>query len=305
MKKTAIGSSLLLFLAACIWGFAFVAQSVGMDHMGPLTFNGVRFLIGGIVLLPVIAMRQRKERMVSKPSFPFFLKGGICCGIVICSASIFQQMGIRHTTVGKSGFITTLYIIIVPILGLFFHKKVAGKVWGAAIIALVGLYMLCAGESFSIGKGEALTFVCAILFSVHILLIDYFSPKMDGIVLSCIQFLTAGSICIMGSFLLEQPTWSQLLSGIWPLLYAGVISCGIAYTLQVVAQKHVEPAIASLILSMESSVALLGGWLILGQALSPKELFGCALVFGAVILVQLPSRGKGEVRKWLEVRGEG
>ena len=290
MKKTVIGSSLLLFLAACIWGVAFVAQSVGMDYMGPFTFNGARFIIGGTVLLPLVFVRTGKKKNTEGIPLSLTLKGGICCGLAICAASTFQQIGIQYTTVGKAGFITTLYIIIVPVFGLFLHKKVPGKVWVAAVIASVGLYMLCINESFAIEKGDALVFVCAVLFSIHILVIDYFSPKTDGVVLSCLQFYTAGIICTVWALFAEHPAWGQLLQGILPLLYAGVMSCGIAYTLQIIGQKNLDPTVASLILSMESAVSVLAGWVILGQALSMKELFGCGLVFAAVILVQMPGR---------------
>lgn len=291
MKKSAIGSSLLLFLAACIWGVAFVAQSVGMDYMGPYTFNGVRFLIGGTVLLPVVFLRIQKKKNTPQEVPPALtLKGGICCGLAICAASLFQQIGIMDTTVGKAGFITALYIIIVPVFGLFLHKKVAGKVWIAAMVAAVGMYMLCINESFSIGRGDALVFICAVLFSIHILVIDYFSPKTDGVALSCIQFYTAGIICTLAAFFLETPSPEQIFAGMVPILYAGIMSCGVAYTLQIIGQKNLEPTVASLILSMESVVSVLAGWVILGQALSVKELFGCALVFAAVILVQIPEK---------------
>lgn len=291
MKKMAIGSSLLLFLAACIWGVAFVAQSVGMDYMGPFTFNGTRFLIGGTVLLPLVCIRiKRKKNTPEEIPAALTWKGGICCGLAICFASLSQQIGIMYTTVGKAGFITTLYIIIVPICGVFLRRKVSGKVWKAALVAVAGMYLLCMNESFSIGKGDAFVCLCAIIFSIHILVIDYFSPKTDGVALSCIQFYTAGIICILGAFVLEEPSWKQIFSGIVPLLYAGVMSCGVAYTLQIIGQKNLEPTVASLILSLESVVSVLAGWVILGQVLSVKELFGCILVFAAVIWVQLPEK---------------
>lgn len=262
-----------------------MAQSVGMDYMGPLTFNGVRFLIGGTTLLPIVFVRACKagER---KPG-SLLLKGGICCGLAICAASLFQQVGIQYTTVGKAGFITTLYIILVPFFGLFLHKKVAGRIWAAAAAAAVGMYLLCITEGFTIGKGDMLVFVCAILFSIHILVIDYFSPKADGVALSCIQFYTAGILCTIGALIVEQPTWEQIIQGIVPVLYAGVMSCGVAYTLQIIGQRNLEPAVASLILSMESVVSVLAGWALLGQAFTVRELAGCALVFAAVILVQI------------------
>ncbi len=291
MKKISFGSSLLLFLAACIWGVAFVAQSVGMDYMGPCTFNGIRFLIGGTVLLPLVYVRVKKKKNTPEELPPALtLKGGICCGLAICAASLCQQIGIMETTVGKAGFITTLYIIIVPVFGLFLRKKVPGKVWIAAAVAAVGMYMLCINESFSVSRGDAFVFLCAIIFAVHILVIDYFSPKADGVALSCIQFYTAGIICTVAAFAVETPTWGQFVSGIVPILYAGVMSCGVAYTLQIIGQKNVEPTVASLILSMESVVSVLAGWVILGQELSSKELAGCVLVFAAVILVQYNGR---------------
>lgn len=294
-KKSMIGSSLLLFLTACIWGVAFVAQSVGMDYMGPFTFNGVRFIMGGTVLLPLVLIKIRNAKGTEeekRAAAGFTLKGGICCGLAICSASLFQQFGIQYTTVGKAGFITTLYIIMVPVFGMFLGKKVQKKVWISAAIAAVGLYLLCINESFSIGKGDALVFVCSVLFSIHILIIDYFSPKTDGVVLSCIQFYTAGIICTILAFIVEKPEINQIISGIVPLAYAGIMSCGVAYTLQIVGQKNLEPTIASLILSMESAISVIAGWLILGQRLAVKEVCGCVLVFAAVILVQIKWKKK-------------
>lgn len=294
MKNTSLKSSMLLFLAAFIWGVAFVAQSVGMDYMGPLSFNGARFLMGSVVLMPLVYYRRRQNRKAGKPSgdIKVSIKGGICCGLALCMASIFQQYGILHTTVGKAGFITTLYIVLVPVFGIFLRKKVPGKVWIGAGIAAVGMYLLCMSEKLSLGKGDALVFICAIIFTIHILVIDYFSPKADGVEISCIQFLTAGVIAGIGALLFEQPQMSHFISGIIPLAYAGVMSCGVAYTLQVVGQKNVEPTIASLILSLESVVSMLAGWVILEQALSKRELLGCVLVFTAVILVQLPDKQK-------------
>lgn len=292
-------SSLLLFLAASIWGVAFVAQSVGMDYMGPFTFNGARSLIGGIVLLPLIAVRERSRKKnggeaetpeKKKARRKVTLLGGCCCGLAICTASMFQQYGIQYTTVGKAGFITTLYIIIVPIMGLFFGKKVRRIVWAGAALAAAGMYLLCVNETLSLNKGDLLVFLCAVIFSVHILVIDYFSPKADGVKLSCIQFFVAGILCTIGAFLLETPSWDALVSGAVPVLYAGVMSCGVAYTLQIIGQRNLDPTVASLILSLESVVSVLAGWVILDQTMNGKEIFGCVLVFTAVILVQLPGK---------------
>lgn len=299
MKKTALRSSFLLFLAAFIWGVAFVAQSVGMDYMGPFSFNGARFLMGSIVLLPLVLYRRKKdkEKQVKRADLKTTLIGGGCCGLALCSAALLQQFGIMYTTVGKAGFITTLYIIIVPIMGIFLKKKVPGKVWLAAVIAAVGMYLLCMSESFRLSRGDTYVFICAVLFSVHILVIDYFSPKADGVELSCLQFLTAGVICSVAALILEKPQLSNFVDGIIPLAYAGIMSSGVAYTLQIVGQKDLDPTVASLILSMESVVSMLAGWVLLGQALSPRELFGCLLVFGAVILVQLPDKRLQTIRE--------
>lgn len=294
MKNISLKSSMLLFLAAFIWGVAFVAQSVGMDYMGPFSFNGARFLMGSVVLLPLVIYRRQKNRKegIPAPDTKITIKGGICCGLALCAAALLQQYGIMYTTVGKAGFITTLYIIMVPIFGIFLKKRVPGRVWIGAVIAAFGMYLLCMSERLALSKGDGLVFICAIIFSVHILVIDYFSPKADGVEISCIQFLTAGVIASMGALLFENPQLGQFIAGIIPLAYAGILSSGVAYTLQVVGQKNVEPTVASLILSLESVVSMLAGWVILHQALTGRELFGCVLVFAAVILVQLPDKKK-------------
>lgn len=183
MKKNALRSSFLLFLAAFIWGVAFVAQSVGMDYMGPFSFNGARFLMGSAVLLPLVYVRRKKDRKnnIPRAGLKITVTGGICCGIALCSAALLQQIGIIETTVGKAGFITTLYIIIVPIMGIFLKKRVPGKVWIGAVIAAFGMYLLCMSEKFALSRGDTYVFICAILFSIHILVIDYFSPRADGV----------------------------------------------------------------------------------------------------------------------------
>lgn len=292
MKRFSLKSSLLLFLAAFIWGIAFVAQSVGMDYMGPLSFNGARFLMGGTVLLPVVFFRRKKkkEKGIVSADLKTTITGGVCCGLALCSASLFQQYGIMYTTVGKAGFITTLYIILVPFFGIFLKKRITGRVWTGAVIAAAGMYLLCMSERLALSKGDTLVFVCAVLFSVHILVIDYFSEKADGVELSCIQFFTAGVIGSIGALIFEQPTLQAMADGIIPLAYAGILSCGVAYTFQVIGQKDMDPTIASLILSMESVFSVLAGFIILNEELSKRELSGCILVFAAVILVQLPDK---------------
>ena len=292
MKKTSLRSSLLLFLTAVIWGVAFVAQSAGMEYVGPFTFNAVRSVIGGIVLIPCIFIlnRGKQNRQRSRQGRRDLIRGGICCGIFLAAASSFQQFGIQHTSVGKAGFITALYILLVPLLGLLFGKRVSRRVWIAVAIAVLGMYLLCVNEGFSIAFGDLLVMVCALLFAVHILVVDYFSPRADGVQLSCIQFFTCGLICAVGMFLFEKPSFQQILTAWMPVLYAGVMSCGVAYTFQIIGQRDTDPTVASLILGLESVVSMLAGWLLLHQALSLRELGGCALVFCAIVLAQLPDK---------------
>ena len=289
-------NSLMLLLAATIWGVAFVAQSIGMEYVGAFTFNSVRSLIGAAVLLPVIWLfnRNRSDSVQTaeekKASSKILITGGICCGILLCLATNFQQFGIKYTTVGKAGFITACYIVIVPILGIFLKKKCSHFIWAAVLLALCGLYLLCIKDGFSIGKGDILVLICAFLFSLHILTIDYFSPKTDGVKLSCIQFLVSGILSGIPALILEDPSLSSILTAWLPILYAGALSSGVAYTLQIIGQKDMNPTVASLILSLESCISVLAGWLILGQKLSSRELFGCLIMFGAIILAQLPQK---------------
>ena len=289
----------LLLLTAFIWGVAFVAQSVGMDYVGPLTFNAVRFIIGAIFLIPCIAfldkLKEKENQAAGKntPAAPqnkkVLITGGICCGIAIAAASTLQQYGIAYTTVGKAGFITALYIVIVPILGIFLKKKPRLIIWFSVLLALVGLYFLCMTDSLSFSKGDTLVLLCAFVFSLHIMIIDHFSPMVDGVRMSCIQFAVAGILCGIPALIFEHPTFSSLIAAWAPVLYAGILSCGVAYTLQIVAQKNYDPTVASLLLSLESVFSVLAGWVILHQSLSPREIFGCVLVFIAIILVQLPA----------------
>ena len=295
MKTKSFKSSLLLFLAAFIWGVAFVAQSVGMDYVGPFTFNAVRCFVGSLVLIPVIFWNQKRTaKKVDKDTLHDWPKesilGGISCGILFFIATSLQQIGILYTSVGKAGFITACYIVIVPIIGLFLGKKCSKFIWAAVAMALIGLYLLCITDEFSIGKGDLLVLVCAFLFSIHILVIDHFSPKADGVKLSCIQFLTCGILSGIPALLFEHPEFSAICRAWMPILYAGIMSCGVAYTLQIIGQKNMNPTVASLILSLESCISVLAGWVLLGQQLSAKEILGCVIMFAAIILAQLPQK---------------
>lgn len=290
MQNKKMLGSLMLSLTAVIWGTAFVAQSVGMDYLGPFTFNAVRFLIGGIILSPYYFWQKRKNPQFigGKKDKRFLLLGGLICGVLMAVASSFQQFGLMYTTVGKAGFLTALYIVIVPVASVFFRKKVAPWVWVAVATAVVGTYFLCIGEGFTFGFGDMLVLICAFCFSAHIMVVDYLAPKTDGVLLSCLQFLISGGICAVFMFILERPSFSLVLQAWQPVLYAGVMSCGVAYTLQILGQKHVAPTIASLILSFESVVSVLAGWALLGQKLTAREWLGCLLVFVAIILAQIP-----------------
>ena len=306
-QQIPLKNSLLLLLAAVIWGIAFVAQSVGMDYVGGFTFNAVRSLIGSAVLVPLILIPGQNNSDNSETSEAAasttsgiqkrkdLIIGGISCGICLCLASNFQQFGIKYTTVGKAGFITACYIVIVPIIGLFLGKKCSKFIWAAVAMALIGLYLLCITDGFSIGKGDLLVLVCAFLFSIHILVIDHFSPKADGVKLSCIQFLTCGILSAIPALILEHPQVPSILAAWQPILYAGVMSCGVAYTLQIIGQKNMNPTVASLILSMESCISVLAGWIILEQQLSVKEILGCVIMFAAIILAQLPQKDTSQV----------
>ena len=294
-----------LGLTALIWGTAFVAQKSGLDYLGPFTFNGVRSLIGGLALLPCIVLidvinGQRPSLLGSCSSGErrlALIKGGVYCGIILGIASSLQQYGIKYTSVGKAGFITTLYIIIVPLLGVFFRRKVGLVMWFCSLLAIFGMYLLCFRGGGELNVGDGLVFLCSIVFSLHILLVDRFAPKADGVRMSCIQFWVAGVIATVCALLFEQVVWRDLLNAKWPLLYAGVMSCGVAYTLQIVGQKSVHPVVASLLMSLESVFAALSGWVILHEKLSATELLGCAIIFIAVVIAQLPTKNEGKQGK--------
>ncbi len=298
MKKTQIRNSLLLLLTAVIWGIAFVAQSAGMDYVGPFTFLCVRSLIGGAALLPVLWFleRQKSDTQKQKERTPekrrLLIKGGILCGLALCFASTFQQYGIQFTTVGKAGFITACYIILVPIAGLFFGKRCGLNIWIGVLLAVGGLYCLCITETLRIGKGDILVLICAFIFSAHILVVDHFSPLVDGVKMACIQFFVCGLVSGAGMLLLEHPAISDILMAWQSILYAGLLSSGVGYTLQIVGQKGLNPTVASLILSLESVVSVLAGLLILHQTLSGREILGCVLMFAAIVLAQLPGKEK-------------
>lgn len=312
MKQQAKGTIYLL-LTAFIWGSAFVAQKKGMDFIGPFTFNGIRSFIGTLVLIPVIWFMVRAARAkagaaaesspgesaVSGPdpdalsdpdSKRNLLIGGICCGIAMFSASSLQQIGMVYTSSGKAGFITALYIIIVPLLGILIGKKVRPILWLCVAMAVVGLYLLTMSGAITVNKGDILITACAFVFAAHILIIDHFSPRTNAVALSAVQLFVTGLLSLPCMIIFEDIDWSAVLDCWLPILYAGVLSCGVAYTLQVVAQKFTDPTVASLLLSLESVFAVLAGMVVLGEMMSGREFAGCVIMFSAIILAQLPEK---------------
>ena len=300
MTKT-LRANLLLLLTAMIWGAAFVAQDVAMDAMGPFTFNAARFVLAVIVLLPSIKLLDRiaQKRTGEKPltlktMSPVqkrrLLIGGVICGVVLSGGVAFQQYGLLYSSPGKAGFITTLYIVLVPVVGIFFRHRVRLLGWIAVALCLVGLFFLSVTEALTIGHGDVLLLVGALFFTGHILVIAHFSPQTDGVRLSCIQFFVAAVVFGLLTLFFEAPSAADILKGWVPIVYAGVFSSGVAYTLQIIAQRDTAPAVASLLMSLESVFAVLAQWAIQGELLSSRELMGCLLIFIGIVLAQLPGR---------------
>ena len=316
VKTHKLRNTFFLFLTAMIWGAAFVAQSVSMDYIGPFTFICLRSVIGGLFLIPVIIVldgirrksqnesanvvssentlhniemdieKEEKQRLSWKNKQ--LIEGGIVCGILLFFANCFQQTGIQYTTVGKAGFITTFYIIIVPLIGLFFKKYCGILTWIGVVIALAGLYFLCITQKLTIQRGDALILCCSVLYAGQILAIDHYNPFVDGVKMSCIQFLTGGVLGAVFMFLFENPSVAMILSAAGPILYTGIMSTGVGYTLQIVGQTGLTPTVAALSLSLESVFSALSGYVFLHQVLTTRELIGCVLMFIAIVLAQLP-----------------
>ena len=298
-------SNILLLFTALIWGSSFVAQKSGMNYIEPFTFNGIRMVIGGLVLIPFILLMDRKKARdgAAEPmsdeekakARKKIIAGGICCGLAIFVASSLQQFGVSYTTAGKAGFITTLYVVIVPIISVLLRKRVRPIMWLCVVLGAVGLYLLCmTDDSFKLAFGDMLVLLCAVAFAVHIMVVDHFAAKLDGTKLSCIQFLTSGILGLVGMAIFESPDINAILDCWLPILYAGVLSCGLGYTFQVIAQKYAEPTVASLLMSLESVFAVISGAILLHETMSMRELTGCAVIFAAVIISQLPEKKKKE-----------
>ena len=291
-------------LAAFIWGTAFVAQDLCADSIGAFAFNATRYFIAVLALLVVILISDKVKK--NKPTLTAQEKkaankqlwlGGLCCGAALAIASNFQQAGlVAGTDAGKAGFITALYVVLVPVFGLFFKRKVSLPTWIAVVLSVVALYLLCIKGDFSLAPGDLLVLVCAVCFAVHILVIDHFTAYCDGVKLSCLQFLFAGIISTICMFIFEDVDFAAILSCALPLLYVGIFSCGVGYTLQILAQKDSNPTVVTILLSLESVFAVIAGAIILKQQMTVREYIGCAIMFAAVILaqIQFPTRQKAE-----------
>jgi len=283
-------SDLLLLLAAAIWGFAFVAQRLGMEHLGPLTFNAVRFAMGALVLVPVVRWRARKT-----PAAPWRtdLRRGLVLGLVLFCGATLQQWGVVYTTAGKAGFITGLYVVLVPFLGLFVGQHTNRRTWTGAVIAVVGLYLLTITGRLSMGLGDTLVLCGAFFWSTHVILIGRWAPHTEPVRLAALQFAVCAVVSGVIGLPLEQPALGDITAAVGPLLYAGLMSTGVAYTLQVVAQRQAPPAHAAIILSLEAAFAVLGGMVVLGETLSARGWLGCGLMLVGMIVSQIEPRRSG------------
>ena len=304
MKYNQMRQVVFPILAAFIWGTAFVAQDLCADSIGTFAFNATRYFIAVLALLVVILISDKLKK--NKPALTAQEKkagskqlwlGGLCCGAALAIASNFQQAGlVAGTDAGKAGFITALYVVLVPVFGLFFKRKVSLPTWIAVVLSVVALYLLCIKGDFSLAPGDLLILVCAVCFAVHILVIDHFTAYCDGVKLSCLQFLFAGIISTICMFIFEDVDFAAILSCALPLLYVGVFSCGVGYTLQILAQKDSNPTVVTILLSLESVFAVIAGAIILKQQMTVREYIGCAIMFAAVILaqIQFPTKQKAE-----------
>ena len=304
-KKNRLKGTVFLFMASLIWGSAFVAQRVGMDYLGPFAFNAMRNILGGIVLIPCIILLDRHHATDGKAVASkhvsmranslkneikerrTLLTGGIVCGFFLFIASNLQQIGIKYTTVGKAGFITALYIVLVPLLGIFLHRRIGLRLWISVFLAVAGLYLLCINEEFRISRGDTYVLMCALAFAFQIMAVDHFADRTDGVKLACLEFWVCGILSLLLMAVTETVTVEGIKGAIIPILYAGLLSSGVAYTFQILGQKELNPALASLIMSFESVISVLAGWLVLHQVLSAKELAGCVVMFAAIVLAQL------------------
>jgi drug/metabolite transporter (DMT)-like permease len=292
MSNKSLRSNMLLLLTAAIWGFAFVAQRVGSQYVGAFTFNGIRFALGAMSLIPLIIYFDKREKVekvenTHETNIKKIIVPGIIVGMVLYAGATLQQIGLIYTTAGKASFLTGLYMVLVPLIGIFLKQKVEKNSWVGVGFAVVGLYLLSVNENFTMSFGDLLEVIGAVFWAVHILTIDYFTKKVDALKLSCVQFFTCAGLSLVTALIFEQITVSGIQSALIPLLYGGLLSVGVAFTLQVVAQKNAKPSHAAIILSMESVFGAIGGALMLGESMSTRGYLGCALILGGILVTQI------------------
>ncbi|MBW2441733.1 MAG: DMT family transporter [Deltaproteobacteria bacterium] len=291
MDIQTLRSNVLLLITAAIWGFAFVAQRVGMDYVGPFTFNAARFILGSLSLLPLLFIsrdqRASAENMMPRPGWKPVVFGGLSAGFLLFMGMSLQQVGLVYTTAGKAGFITSLYVVLVPILALFFKQSTNPGSWIGAVLAAIGLYFLSVTERFTIEFGDLLEFFCAFFWAGQVLMIGWLSPRIQSVKLAFAQFVVCAVLSLLVAVVFEDISWDALVQATWPILYGGILSSGVAFTFQVMAQRHTHPAHASIIMSLEAVFAALGGWLILNEILSLRGLLGCGLMLGGMLISQL------------------
>lgn len=285
-EKHATRADLLLLLVALIWGFGFVAQRAGMEHIGPYTFNGIRFLLGGLCLVPLVLRRSRPPLPSLKERIPLAW-AGLLAGSFLFVAATLQQVGLQYTTAGKAGFITGLYVVLVPMIGLFFRQQTTAGAWIGATAATVGLYLLSVTGDFRIEFGDLLELIGALFWAGHVLILSWLSPRTSPVRLALVQFMVCGVFSLCVGLALEPIVPQALVAAAIPILYGGVCSVGAGYTLQVVVQRKAHPSHAAILLSLESPFAALGGWLLLGEILSGRALVGCSLMLAGMLLSQL------------------
>lgn len=291
MNIQTVRSNALLLITAVIWGFAFVAQRVGMEYLGPFTFNAARFTLGSLSLLPLLFIsrdeRPASENILPRPSFKLVVFGGFSAGFMLFMGMSLQQVGLVYTTAGKAGFITSLYVVIVPILGLFWKQSTNPGIWIGAVLAAIGLYFLSVTERFSGEFGDLLEFFCAFFWAGQVLIIGWLSSRIQSVKLAFTQFVVCAVLSFMVAVVFEDISWNALVQSAWPILYGGILSSGVAFTFQVMAQRHTHPAHASIVMSLEAVFAAIGGWLLLNEILSMRGVMGCGLMLGGMLISQL------------------
>lgn len=289
-----VKGSIFLLLTAIIWGTSFVSQKLGMNYVEPFTFGASRFLLGAVVLLPLIFLFNTAKERKSEEKIEYdrkdLITGGILCGFALFFGASLQQWGLVYTTAGKAGFITALYIVLVPIIGLFMKKKVEAYTWLGVVLAVIGLYILTIKEGFSMEIGDAIVLAGTLFWALHIIIVDFYTAKTESLKLSCMQFATAGTLSLFAAFIFEKPTIRALIDCAGPIVYTAVMVVGVAYTLQIIGQKYTSPTVASLIMSLEAVFSAICGALFLNESMTTKEIVGCVLVFIAVILTQIDPR---------------